>query len=140
MPTRKAGVEIEVQDFIALKGLVEYNKPSSNQIFSTMFFSQVQDLQRPTHPRLRIRDSRDAHIVLEAVRHGVLQRIERRLNEGERSMFIRSGAVFVWEESDEETGIKRWTDGRMWTQSRAKDPFLFYEVSSRVPVIRENIH
>jgi len=42
-------------------------------------------------------------------------------------MFIRSGAVFVWEESDEETGIKRWTDGRMWTQSRAKDPFLFYE-------------
>ncbi|GJJ12548.1 hypothetical protein Clacol_006791 [Clathrus columnatus] len=92
-----------------------------------MFYSPVQDLQRPTHPRLRIRDSRDAQIVLEAVRIGVLQAVERRLNEGERNMFIRSGAVFVWEESDGEYGLKRWTDGRMWTPSRAREPFLFYE-------------
>lgn len=96
-----------------------------------MFYSPVQDLQRPTHPRLRIRDARDAQIVLEAVRSGVLQLVERRLNEGERSMFIRSGAVFVWEESDDEYGLKRWTDGRMWTQSRAREPFLFYEVSGK---------
>ncbi|KAF8476755.1 Gti1/Pac2 family-domain-containing protein [Gautieria morchelliformis] len=75
-----------------------------------MFYSPVQDLQRPTHPRLRIRDARDAQIVLEAVRSGVLQPVERRLNEGERNMFIRSGAVFVWEESDDEYGIKRWVD------------------------------
>ncbi|KAF8590074.1 hypothetical protein K439DRAFT_1382718 [Ramaria rubella] len=92
-----------------------------------MFYSPVQDLQRPTHPRLRIRDARDAQIVLEGVRSGILQLVERRLNEGERSMFIRSGAVFVWEESDDEYGLKRWTDGRMWTQSRAREPFLFYE-------------
>ncbi|KIJ35757.1 hypothetical protein M422DRAFT_782440, partial [Sphaerobolus stellatus SS14] len=92
-----------------------------------MFFSPIQDLQRPTHPRLCIRDARDAEIVLEAVKYGVLQRVQRRLNEGERSMFIRSGAIFVWEESDDENGIKRWTDGRTWTQSRAKEPFLFYE-------------
>lgn len=97
-----------------------------------MFYSPVQDLQRPTHPRLRIRDARDAQIVLEAVRSGVLHLVERRLNEGERSMFIRSGAVFVWEESDDdEYGLKRWTDGRMWTQSRAREPFLFYEVRGK---------
>jgi len=92
-----------------------------------MFYAPVQDLQRPTHPRLRIRDARDAQIVLEAVRLGVLQLVERRLNEGERNMFIRSGAVFVWEESDDEYGLKRWTDGRVWSQSRAREPFLFYE-------------
>lgn len=96
-----------------------------------MFYSPVQDLQRPTHPRLRIKDTRDAQLVLEAVRMGVLQAIERRLNENERSMFIRSGAVFVWEESDTEYGLKRWTDGRMWTPSRAREPFLFYEVSNQ---------
>lgn len=98
-----------------------------------MFYSPVQDLQRPTHPRLRIRDVHDAQIVLEAVRSGVLQLVERRLNEGERNMFIRSGAIFVWEESDDEYGLKRWTDGRMWTQSRAREPFLFYEVCSKPP-------
>jgi hypothetical protein len=94
-----------------------------------MFFSQpIQDLQRPTHPRLHIKDARDAQIVLEAVRRGVLQLVERRLNEEERNMFIRSGAVFVWEENDDEYGLKRWTDGRLWSQSRAREPFLFYEV------------
>jgi len=95
-----------------------------------MFFSPAQDLQRPSHPRLRIRDACDAQTIIEAVRRGILPLVERRLNEGERAMFIRSGAVFVWEENDDENGIKRWTDGRMWKQSRAKEPFLFYEVRS----------
>lgn len=108
-----------------------YTSASSDNQLPAMFFSPVQDLQRPTHPRLRIRDARDAQIVLEAVRSGVLQLVERRLNEGERNMFIRSGAVFVWEESDDEYGLKRWTDGRMWTQSRAREPFLFYEVCNK---------
>jgi len=63
-----------------------------------------QDIQRPTHPRLHIRDARDAHVVLEAVRQGLLQPVKRRLNELERNMSIRSGSVFVWEESDDETG------------------------------------
>jgi len=89
-----------------------------------MFFAPVQDLQRPTHPHLHIRDARDALIVLEAVRRGILQLVERRLNEGERSMFIRSGAVFVWEETDDEYGLKRWTDGKFWSQSRAREAFF----------------
>lgn len=83
-------------------------------------------MQRPTHPRLHIRDARDAHIVLEAVRRGLLPPIKRRLNEHERGMNIRSGAVFVWEESNDETGLRRWTDSRLWSQSRMREVCLLY--------------
>ncbi|KZP21200.1 hypothetical protein FIBSPDRAFT_891358 [Athelia psychrophila] len=102
-------------------------------------------MQRPTHPRLHIRDARDAHIVLEAVRRGLLPPIKRRLNEHERGLNIRSGAVFVWEESNDETGLRRWTDSRLWSQSRMREPFLFYDerlpdemydVNSRAPNYR----
>lgn len=87
-------------------------------------------MQRPTHNRLHVRDARDAHTVFEAVRRGLLQPVTRRLNEVERSMYITSGAIFVWEESDDDLGLKRWTDGRVWSQSRMREvrwvawPFL----------------
>lgn len=42
-------------------------------------------------------------------------------------MYVRSGSVFVWEENEDDAGIKRWTDGCMWSQSRMREPFLFYE-------------
>jgi Gti1/Pac2 family transcription factor len=78
-------------------------------------------MQRPTHTRLHVRDARDAHTVFEAVRQGLLQPVTRRLNEVERSMYIKSGAIFVWEESDDDLGLKRWTDGRVWSQSRMRE-------------------
>lgn len=78
-------------------------------------------MQLPTHSRLHVRDTRDAHVVLEAVRRGLLRPVERRLNDLERNVNIRSGSVFVWEESNQETGIKRWTDGRLWSQSRMRE-------------------
>ena len=58
-----------------------------------------------------------------------------RLSQAERTAYIKSGSVFVWEESDDELGLKRWTDGRFWSQSRMREPFLFYEerVVDRVP-------
>lgn len=86
-----------------------------------MFYAPAQDVQRPTHPRLHVRDARDAHIVFEAVRQGRLKPVLRRLNELERSTFIVSGSLFVWEESDDEMGLKRWTDGRVWSQSRMRE-------------------
>ncbi|EJD44185.1 hypothetical protein AURDEDRAFT_65516 [Auricularia subglabra TFB-10046 SS5] len=100
-----------------------------------MFYTPGLDHQRPTHARLHLRDARDAQVVLEAVRLGILQIVSRRLNDAERSAYIRSGSVFVWEESDDELGLKRWTDGRFWSQSRMREPFLFYEerVVERVP-------
>jgi hypothetical protein len=84
-------------------------------------------MQQPTHPRLHVRDVRDAHIVFEAVRQGLLRPVVRRLNEMERLMHIRSGAIFVWEECGDESGLKRWTDGRVWSQSRMREPYLFYD-------------
>ena len=49
------------------------------------------------------------------------ERLMRRLNELERSTYIASGSLFVWEESDDEMGLKRWTDGRVWSQSRMRE-------------------
>lgn len=92
-----------------------------------MFYNSPQDMQKPTHSRLHVRDARDAHTVFEAVRQGLLKPAERRLNEVERSMYIRSGSIFVWEESEDDLGLKRWTDGRVWSQSRMREPYLFYD-------------
>ncbi|KAG7092653.1 hypothetical protein E1B28_008990 [Marasmius oreades] len=103
-------------------------------------------MQEATHSRLHVRDARDAHVVFEAVRLGILLPVTRRLNEAERSICIRSGSVFVWEESDDEAGLKRWTDGRVWGQSRMREPYLFYDeklpsdggpgTDKRSPIIR----
>ncbi|KAI0270449.1 Gti1/Pac2 family-domain-containing protein [Gloeopeniophorella convolvens] len=79
-----------------------------------------------THPSLHIRDARDAHIILEAVRLNVLPLITRRLSSTEREQLC-SGNVFVWEEAEFKGGLERWTDGRRWSQSRMRGDYLFYE-------------
>ena len=86
-----------------------------------MYYTPPQEMQRPTHPRLHVRDARDAHTVFEAVRLGLLRPVVRRLNEIERANFIQSGSIFVWEESEDDLGLKRWTDGRIWSQSRMRE-------------------
>ncbi|KAK7037964.1 camp-independent regulatory protein pac2 [Favolaschia claudopus] len=85
------------------------------------------NMQQATHPRLHVRNAHDAHVVFEAVRQGFLRPITRRLDETERATLIQSGAVFVWVEEDHATGLKRWTDGRLWSQSRMREPYLFYD-------------
>jgi len=52
--------------------------------------------------------------------------IRRRLTATERSQ-LQSGDVFVWEEASHKGGLERWTDGRKWSASRMREPFLFYE-------------
>ncbi|KAI9094375.1 Gti1/Pac2 family-domain-containing protein [Phlyctochytrium arcticum] len=66
----------------------------------------------------------DCLVLFEACRVGALKRVQRRLTEQERERCIRSGSVFVWEES--ESGIKRWTDSKSWSPSRIKGSFLVY--------------
>lgn len=129
--------------------------PHPRHCIPAMFYSPTQDVQRPTHPRLHVRDAKDAHTVFEAVRQGMLRPVVRRLNELERGTYIQSGSIFVWEESDDEMGLKRWTDNRgwffcdsvarpltqwgsrlpAWSQSRMREPYLFYDekVSSDEP-------
>lgn len=65
----------------------------------------------------------DALRIFELCRRGVLPKVTRRLGEGDRQR-IRSGSVFVFDER--ESGIRRWTDGRLWSPSRIMGNFLVY--------------
>ncbi|KAG8780018.1 hypothetical protein FRC15_009797 [Serendipita sp. 397] len=65
----------------------------------------------------------DALLILEAARRGLIPRVTRRLVDSERKM-ITSGSVFVFDE--DESGIKRWTDGFVWSPSRILGNFLLY--------------
>ncbi|KAH9958119.1 hypothetical protein BC827DRAFT_1261370 [Russula dissimulans] len=89
-----------------------------------MAYSQQSSYSRShldftTHPSLHIRDARDAHIILEAVRLNVLPLITRRLSSTEREQLC-SGNVFVWEEAEFKGGLER-------SQSRMRGDYLFYE-------------
>ncbi|KAJ1939574.1 Gluconate transport-inducing protein, partial [Linderina macrospora] len=73
--------------------------------------------------------ARDALLIFEACNLGYLPRVQRRFSERERQT-IRSGAVYIWDE--EETGMRRWTDGRTWSPSRVHGCFLiYYELEGR---------
>ncbi|KAJ7034467.1 Gti1/Pac2 family-domain-containing protein [Mycena alexandri] len=81
-----------------------------------------------THPALYIRNAGDVLVVLEAVRRGILPLITLRLSGSDRDQ-LTSGNVFVWEESIDEGGLVRWTDGRRWSQSKvcAESDCLLYQ-------------
>ncbi|GAA5854116.1 hypothetical protein JCM9279_002837 [Rhodotorula babjevae] len=66
----------------------------------------------------------DALLIFEGCKRGFLPKITRRLQEFEKRQNVVSGAVFVFDE--EETGIKRWTDGLSWSPSRTLGNFLVY--------------
>lgn len=76
-------------------------------------------MQQATHPCLHVRDAHDAHVIFEAVRQGFLPPVVRRLDEMERGTLIRPGAIFVWIESEDNSGLKRWT-GRFFVIIAAK--------------------
>ncbi|KAF8623876.1 hypothetical protein AX17_007278 [Amanita inopinata Kibby_2008] len=70
----------------------------------------------------------DALLILEAARRGLIPRVTRRLVDSERKM-ITSGSVFVFDE--DESGIKRWTDGFFWSPSRILNNFLLYRETDK---------
>ncbi|KAJ1503758.1 hypothetical protein HMI54_007804, partial [Coelomomyces lativittatus] len=75
----------------------------------------------------------DALLLVEAVRRRLVPRIFYRLTDSEQ-LSIRSGSVFVWHE--DEANIKRWTDGKFWSNSRMKGRFFLYkELSSSKKLI-----
>ncbi|KAJ7186487.1 Gti1/Pac2 family-domain-containing protein [Mycena filopes] len=79
----------------------------------------------PTPPfRGFISTTGDALIILEAARRGLIPRVTRRISAAERPPLIASGSVFVFDEG--ESGIRRWTDGRVWSPSRVLGNFLIY--------------
>ncbi|CAG8524784.1 13184_t:CDS:2 [Acaulospora morrowiae] len=78
-----------------------------------------------------IETTQDTLLIFEACRRAMLTRICRRLQEKERKI-VTSGSVFVFDER--ESGIKRWTDGLVWSPSRILGNFLIYrELDKRAP-------
>ncbi|KAI9455479.1 Gti1/Pac2 family-domain-containing protein [Lactarius psammicola] len=92
----------------------------------------------PTCTNIRVRTARDAEIIFHAVRVGILPMVVQRLGSEER-MALCSGCVYVWEERNSglsesmEQGIERFTEGRSWGPSRARDDFLFYHEKDTAP-------
>lgn len=96
----------------------------------------------PTELRLRgaetyyglVETVEDAILLVEACRRGMLPRVSRRLGDRDRAL-IRSGSIFVFVER--ESGIKRWTDGKIWSPSRITGEFLSYrQLEQRVAPVK----
>ncbi|SPN98315.1 uncharacterized protein DNG_01366 [Cephalotrichum gorgonifer] len=66
----------------------------------------------------------DALVLIEACLRGHLNHVPRRPQDRERPELIKSGNIFIYEESA--SGIKRWTDGVNWSPSRILGNFLIY--------------
>ncbi|KNZ45036.1 uncharacterized protein VP01_854g1 [Puccinia sorghi] len=78
-----------------------------------------------------IGSTHDALIIFSGCYLGHFPMVSRRLHERERRS-IRSGAVYVFDET--KAGIKRWTDGRVWSPSRILNNFLVYrEIDHKRP-------
>lgn len=66
----------------------------------------------------------EASLIVHAVRLGIIEPINERLSAVEREK-IRSGCIFIFVER--EKGIKRWTDGKIWSPSKILGHFLVYK-------------
>ncbi|KAK7520785.1 Gti1/Pac2 family-domain-containing protein [Phyllosticta citriasiana] len=76
-----------------------------------------------------VHTTQDALTIIEACLNGTLIHCPRRPHDRERASLIRSGSVFVYEETT--SGIKRWTDGLSWSPSRIMGNFLVYRELER---------
>lgn len=90
-----------------------------------------------------LENTTDTLLIIEACRNGLLPTVTRRIFDNERNM-IKSGTIIVFNETetgiviiiypyiDFIKGIKRWTDGLIWSPSRVLGNFLIYrELVSR---------
>ncbi|GMG27044.1 unnamed protein product [Ambrosiozyma monospora] len=68
---------------------------------------------------------KDAIILLEASNQKLIPKVPRRLTDYERAKLVKSGAIFIWDESSSK--MKRWTDGKDWSASRVNGVFLSYK-------------
>lgn len=71
-----------------------------------------------------INNYHEAKLVMHAVRLGMLEPVEARLDLEQRDS-IESGSIFCFIEK--EGGMKRWTDGKIWSPSKILGQFLLYK-------------
>lgn len=69
-----------------------------------------------------LRTTKDVLLVFEAARKGLIPRVTRRFHDAEKRNIIQSGVVLVF--TEEESGIKRWTDPFLWSASRMLGNFV----------------
>lgn len=69
-----------------------------------------------------IKTTEDALLVFEAARKGIVPRVTRRFHKLEKDSILTSGVVVVF--TEEESGIKRWTDPYLWSASRVMGNFV----------------
>lgn len=85
-----------------------------------------------------LENTTDTLLLIEACRNGLLPTVTRRLFDNERGV-IKSGTIIVFNETETGSvlnkklkvfisflGIKRWTDGLLWSPSRILGNFLIY--------------
>ena len=84
-------------------------------------------MQRPTCKNMRVRNVHDAQVILHAVSKGYLPMVRRRLDDDERQA-LSPGDIYVWEERGNNPmeapsleSIQRFTDGRSWGPSKARE-------------------
>ncbi|KAJ1311120.1 hypothetical protein OPQ81_009621 [Rhizoctonia solani] len=75
-------------------------------------------------PKLILKSTKDALLIIEAAERGLFPRLVRRLTEQERTQSIYSGAVLVYDEF--ESQIRRFTDTLVWSPSRIIGNYLVY--------------
>lgn len=66
----------------------------------------------------------EATLLVHAIRLGLVIPISERLSNDERDT-IRTGSIFCFVEND--SGMKRWTDGKIWSPSKILGQFLLYK-------------
>ena len=76
---------------------------------------------------MRVRNVHDAQVILHAVSQGILPMVRRRLDDDERQA-LAPGDIYVWEERGNNPmeapsleSIQRFTDGRSWGPSKARE-------------------
>ncbi|GJE92763.1 Gti1/Pac2 family-domain-containing protein [Phanerochaete sordida] len=104
-------------------------------------------MQQPTCRNTRIRNVHDAQVILHAVWLKRLPMLHRRLDDEERQA-LAPGDIYVWEERSNNPmdapsleAMQRFTDGRSWGPSKARDDFLVYrekDVPSRSSLMTRN--
>lgn len=83
----------------------------------------MPDTLQPTYTGF-VRSSRDVCLLLEVTLSGRLPHVPRRPHERERAEIVKSGNIFIYEETA--SGVRRWTDGVNWSPSRILGNFLIY--------------
>lgn len=76
------------------------------------------------HFRGYLHSYNEASLIVHAVRLGIIEPVQERLSASDRDK-ITSGCIYVFIEDI--SGIKRWTDGKIWSPSKILGHFLLYK-------------